>query len=282
MEKILREAIRVAKLAGLKIKELRENNEYDEHLKNGHELVTTADLVSDNIIKTELSKIFPEYKFISEESLLENNFIVKEPTWIVDPIDGTVGYANDHYQVAISIAFAVDNMVEVGVVHNPFLDETFYSIRGKGAFLNDHKIQVKNANILKNCVLGTGFPHNKENVNYIVETLRAVLPRIRDIRRLGSPALDICWVACGRLQGFYEEKLYPWDVAAAMLIAAEANATVGNYDLKNTIKLPACLNCYKVVVSSPGVFEELKTILTSVNENPISFKHHARSKDIEQ
>lgn len=264
MDKMLSEAIRVAKLAGLKIKELRENNGYDEYLKDGHELVTTADLISDRIIKTEISKVFPEHKFISEESDIEDSLIIKEPTWIIDPIDGTVGYANNHYQVAISIAFAIDNIVEVGVVHNPFLDETFYAVRGKGSFLNNHKIQFKSANTLKECVIGTGFPHNKENVDYIVETLRLILPRIRDIRRLGSPALDICWVACGRLQGFYEEKLFPWDVAAAKLIATEADATVGHYSLKNSSILPECLNSYKVIVSSPGVFEELKAILISV------------------
>lgn len=263
MEKILDEAIRAAKLAGQKIKELRENRGYKEYLKNGHELVTTADLISDNIIKTELSKAFPEHKFISEESALENGFTIKEPTWIIDPIDGTVGYVNDHYQVAISIAFAINDVVEVGVVHNPFLDETFYAVRGKGAFLNNKKIKVKPVNELKQCVIGTGFPHNKDNVDRIIETLRLILPKIRDIRRLGSPALDICWVACGRLQGFYEEKLFPWDVAAAKLIATEANATVGHYSLENNLNLQSCLNCYNVIVSSPDIFEELKVILTS-------------------
>jgi len=167
-------------------------------------------------------------------------------------------------QVAISIAFAIDNIVEVGVVHNPFLDETFYAVRGKGAFLNNHKIHIKNTNTLKECVIGTGFPHNKDNVDYIVETLRLILPRIRDLRRLGSPALDICWVACGRLQCYYEEKLFPWDVAAAKLIATEAKALVGNYSLESNSILPDCLNSYKVIVSSPGVFEELKAILVSV------------------
>lgn len=262
MEQILNEAIRVARIAGLKIKELRENGGYNEYLKNGHELVTTADLISDNIIKEEISKVFPSHKFISEESDIENNFIIKGPTWIIDPIDGTVGYANNHYQVAISIAFAINNIVEVGVVHNPFLDETFYAIKGKGAFLNNHRIHTKNVNTLKECVIATGFPHNKENIGHIIETLGAVLPQIRDIRRLGSPALDICWVACGRLQGFYEEKLFPWDVAAAKLIASEADANVGHYGIDNNAILPNCLNGYKVIVSSPGVYEELSELLS--------------------
>ncbi|MBL4938542.1 inositol monophosphatase [Clostridium sp. YIM B02515] len=264
MEKILSEATRVARLAGKRIKELRENSGYKEYLKNGHELVTTADLISEDIIKTELSKAFPEHKFISEESDTENSFMIKEPTWIIDPIDGTVGYANDHYQVAISIAFAVNNEVEVGVVHNPFLNETFYAVKGKGAFLNNHSIKFKPVKELKQCVIGTGFPHNKDNVDYIIKTLKSILPKIRDIRRIGSPALDICWVACGRLQGFYEEKLFPWDVAAAKLIATEADAIVGHYGLESNTELSSCLNGYKVIVSSPDVFQELKTILTSV------------------
>ena len=149
-------------------------------------------------------------------------------------------------------------------MHNPFLNETFYAVRGKGAFLNNHKIHIINTNTLKECVNGTGFPHNKDNVDYIVETLRLILPRIRELRRLGSPALDICWVACGRLQCYYEENLFPWDVAAAKLIATEAKASVGNYNLKNNSILPDCLHSYKVIVSSPGVFEELKAILVTV------------------
>lgn len=266
MDKILEEAIHVAKLAGIKIKELRENNAFEEHLKNGYELVTTADLISDKLIKTEILKMFPNHKIISEESDIKDSFIINAPTWIIDPIDGTVGYANNQYQVAISIAYAVNGRVEVGVVHNPFLNETFYAVRGKGAFLNDKKIQARSVDTLKKCVVGTGFPHNKRNVDYIIETLRAVLPKIRDLRRLGSPALDICWVACGRLQAYYEEKLFPWDVAAAKLIAAEALATIGYYCDENSLDLPDGLKCYKLIVSSPGVFNELKDTLMSVTE----------------
>lgn len=184
IERILNEAIRIAKLAGLKIKQLREHNEYDIFLKQGNELVTSADLASDKIIKSEISKTFPWHKFISEESDIENNFVIKEPAWIIDPIDGTVGYANDQYQVAISIAFAIDNEVKVGVAHNPFLGEAFYASKGGGSYLNGHKIRVKKINELKQAVIGTGVPHSKEDINYLIETLRAILPNIRDIRRL--------------------------------------------------------------------------------------------------
>ncbi len=144
------------------------------------------------------------------------------------------------------------------------MDETFYAVRGKGAYLNYKKIQVKSIEKLNQAVIGTGFPHNKENVDNLVETLRLVLPKIRDIRRLGSPALDICWVACGRLQGFYEEKLFPWDVAAAKLIASEANAIVGNYSIENNSVIYSCIDGHKLIVTSPGIFEELKAILISI------------------
>ena len=259
MEEILNQAVRIAKLAGNKIKELRESNQYSESLKYGYELVTTADVMSHEIIANEISKIFPNHNLISEES--ESNILsVLQPTWIVDPIDGTVGYANDQYQVAVSVAFGIDNFVKVGVVYNPFLNELFYASEGSGAYLNNKPIKVKDIKSLNQCVVGTGFPHNRINVSEDIELLKNVLPIVRDIRRLGSPALDICWVACGRLQGFYEGHLHPWDVAAAKLIAIEAGATVGHYKSDENI-ISECIDGNNIIVSSPGVFDELLGIL---------------------
>lgn len=116
LELIRQEAIRIAYLAGAKIKDLREKRQFQESLKDGYELVTTADLISNEIIKSEIQKMFPNHRFLSEEERENKDFSIQEPTWIVDPIDGTVGYANDQYQVPISIAFAVENKVRVGVV----------------------------------------------------------------------------------------------------------------------------------------------------------------------
>lgn len=260
MDEILNQAIRIAKLAGNKIKELRESNQYSESLKFGYELVTTADLISQEIISNEISKLYPGHNFISEESESNDLSIVK-PTWIVDPIDGTVGYANNQYQVAVSIAFAFDNIVKIGVVYNPFLDELFHAAEGFGAYLNNTPIKVKDVRSLSQCVVGTGFPHNRINVSEDIELLKNILPEVRDIRRLGSPALDICWVACGRLQGFYEGHLHPWDVAAAKRIAIEAGAAVGNYTSAK-YDIPDCINGYGVILSSPGVFDELLRALT--------------------
>ena len=260
METILNELIRIAKLAGAEIKELRETNSFSESVKDGYELVTTADLISNELIKTEITKIFPHHAILSEEDAITTNQSLQRPTWIIDPIDGTVGYANGHYQVAISIAYADEGKVKCGVVYNPFFDELFYACINTGAFLNDCKITVKDVSELKNCVIGTGFPHKKDNITEIINRLERVLPNIRDLRRLGSPALDICWVACGRMQGFYEGELHPWDVAAARLIAQEAGAKIGYYKKPDELT-PACINGNNIIVTSPEIFEELKQLL---------------------
>jgi len=262
MESIRIEAVRIAQLAGKKIKELRDTKNYQESLKNSYELVTTADLISNEIIKSEIKRLFPQHHLLSEEEAAQKDLSIEKPTWIVDPIDGTVGYANDHYQVAVSIAFAVENKVRVGVVYNPFLDELFYATEGHGAFLNNKPIKVKDVYYLKECVIGTGFPHKRDNIANIIEMLKNILPNVRDIRRLGSPALDICWVACGRMQGFYEEELSPWDVAAAKLIAVEAGASTGYYYVEENTYVPDCINGNCVIISSPKIFDEFRDKLT--------------------
>jgi len=263
MDMILSEAIRIVRLAGAKIKEIRETKSFSESVKNGFELVTTADLISNEIIKLEIIKSFPGHEILSEEDdscTNQINQLLQTPIWIIDPIDGTVGYANGHYQAAVSIAYADEGRVKYGAIYNPFLDELFYAAVNKGAFLNGNKITVKDESELSACVIGTGFPHKKDNVHEILNRLGRILPNIRDIRRLGSPALDICWVACGRMQGFYEGELAPWDIAAAKLIAKEAGARTGYYT-EPDCTIPNCINGNDVIISSPKIFDELRALL---------------------
>jgi myo-inositol-1(or 4)-monophosphatase len=137
----------------------------------------------------------------------------------------------------------------------------YYASENSGAYLNGNRICVKDVKDLKDCVIGTGFPHRKDDIQGIINRLGRVLPHIRDLRRLGSPALDICWVACGRMQGFYEGTLSPWDVAAAKLIAIEAGAKVGHFKKEDNYHVLECINGNNIVVSSPRVFDELKHIL---------------------
>ena len=260
MNYILDNAIRIARLAGEKIKEMRQAKSFTEQLKFGYELVTSADMASNDIIISEILKAYPEHRIISEESA-DHDFSINGTTWVVDPIDGTVGYANGHYHVSISIAFAQHGSVQVGVVYNPFLNEMFFAVKGQGAYLNEERIHVKEVTDLKQCVIATGFPHKKENIANITAFLTRLLPEIRDVRRMGSAALDYCWVACGRLQGYYEGSLSPWDTAAGRLIALEAGAVAGHYAVTKTPTLPDDIDGYNIIVASPGIFECMKEVL---------------------
>ena len=253
-------AIRLAKLAGERIKQMRADNTVSEQLKFGYELVTSADLAANDIIIGEILKAYPSHRIISEESV-NDGFDISTPTWIIDPIDGTVGYANHQYQVGVCIAFANGGRVLAGVVYNPFLDELFYAAKGTGAFLNGKPIQVKEVTELNQSVIATGFPHKKDNIPYIVSKLAAILPHIRDVRRMGSAALDACWVACGRVQGYYEGSLNPWDIAAAKLIAVEAGALTGHYAARTHTELADDLYGHNIIVASPGIYHQMKTIL---------------------
>lgn len=262
IEELLQETIRIAKLAGARIKELRDTNALTEDMKGGVELVTNADLISNDIIKAEILKLYPEHAFLSEEDT-DRNYDIGIPTWIIDPIDGTVNYANGHQMACISIAFAEGYKVRAGVVYNPFMDELFYAAENSGAFLNGRPIGVKDAAVLKTCLVATGFPYvrTKEDVQDIFARMERLLPNIGDFRRLGSAALDICWVACGRLQCYYEAHLSPWDAAAARIISKEAGAAVGYFKDPDD-EIPDTIRCNNLIISSPKVFEELKSLLT--------------------
>ncbi len=261
LDKLLQETIRIARLAGASIKKLREDDALTEDMKYGYELVTNADLISNEIIKSEVLKLYPDHLFLSEEDT-ERSYTLDKPTWIIDPIDGTVNYANGHQMAAISIAYASDYQVRVGVVYNPFMDELFYAAENSGAFLNGKKITVKDVSVLKTCLVATGFPYvkNKDVVHDIFIRMERLLPNIGDFRRLGSAALDICWVACGRLQGYYEGQLNAWDVAAARLIAKEAGAAIG-YFKEPEDESPDSIRSNNLIVSSPGIYESLKSLL---------------------
>jgi myo-inositol-1(or 4)-monophosphatase len=261
MDTLLKETIRIARLAGLKIKEMRDSGSLTEGLKDGVELVTNADLAAHDIIRNEILRLYPDHDILSEEDSVQGTHALLGSTWIVDPIDGTVNYANGHFMSAISIAYAENRKTRVGVVYNPFLDELFYAAENTGAFLNGHPIHVKDASRLNECLVATGFPYVRDTVPDIVRRLESVLPHVRDIRRLGSAALDICWVACGRLQGYYEASLHIWDAAAGLLIAKEAGAAIGQFKEDPENPLPVGLRSDNLIVTSPGVFDELKALL---------------------
>ncbi|MCC7264304.1 MAG: inositol monophosphatase [Candidatus Latescibacteria bacterium] len=260
---ILDFATDLARRAGALISAERERGGLTLSYKDGIELLTSADLKSDQLIRSELSAAFPGHRILSEESspTMPQEERNEGPLWIVDPIDGTVNFAYGQAAVAVSIAFAVDGVVQAGVVHSPFLQETYCGRRGAGATLNGLPLHTGDCAELGRALIGTGFPYERQERPPLVQRLARVLMHCRDFRRIGSAALDLCWVAAGRLDGFYET-LKPWDFAAACLIAREAGARTGHLGPVPR-GVPADLYGIDVVAAGPGIYDDLVALLCS-------------------
>jgi len=195
-------------------------------------LVTEYDLKSEQIIIEHIKEQYPDHLILAEESGGETKNY-KNYKWIIDPLDGTVNFAHNLPIFSISIALEYNNEIVVGVIYNPILKELFYATKGGGAFLNDIPITVSNNDNYKNSFLVTGFPYNVDKNPYsCVDTFVKVVLEGIPIRRLGSAALDLAYVACGRFDGFWEINLNPWDVAAGFLIVKESGGRVTTYNNK--------------------------------------------------
>ncbi|MFS8184742.1 inositol monophosphatase family protein [Pseudovibrio denitrificans] len=207
--------------AGQKIVQLRKSGTLKIREKNHCDPVTEADLASHQIIEAGLLRHFPNDLLISEEG--EQASSIENRCWIADPLDGTSNYLHGHDHVAVSLALYINGLPKLGVVHAPFTGETFSAIAGYGAFKNGKRLHVPHDRKYQFALIGTGFPHNRNCVPELLARLKPLLMEIGDIRRLASPALDVCWVVDGRLDGFID-RLKLWDIAAAGLIAIEAGA----------------------------------------------------------
>ncbi len=256
---ILDEAVAAVTRTGELIVAWSRQGSYEVRQKQGTELVTRADLRADEMIREHLVSKFPHHRFLSEEVPVEGNVDFSGPVWIIDPIDGTANYAHGHPYVSISAALAVDGEPCVGIVHAPFLQETYTAVRGAGAACNGSPIRVSNVSELHRALIGTGVPHDRSDLSPSIARIRRLLMECQDIRRAGSPALDISWVAAGRLDG-HCESLAPWDIAAAGLIATEAGAVRGNL-LPGNLSLPPALRGEEFIVATPGIFERLCELL---------------------
>lgn len=254
-----------AELAGRTIRSLRDEGKVDVSFKSEKDLVTNADLQAERVILDALRARFPNHAFLTEESFpgLRDPRDFHNPLWIIDPIDGTANYAHGLVHVAVSVAYAVAGEVQVGVVHAPFLGETFTAIRGGGAYLNGKPIHARSTSQLSHALVATGFPGWRGDVTESIAQLKAVLENCRDIRRDGSAALDICNIAAGRIDGYWES-VKPWDMAAAALIAREAGARVGTVRPRdNSIEIPSEIDGNDFFASAPNLFEALQKLLAS-------------------
>ena len=192
------------------------------------DMVTEMDRLAERLIVEHLLGVRPDDSVLAEEgSGREGSSAVR---WVIDPLDGTTDYLYGHPQYAVSIAAEVDGEVAVGVVAHPSLDEVFTAVKGGGAFVNGERITHSGHADLATALIATGFSYVAEQRARQAAVLGHVLPAVRDIRRHGAASLDLCWVACGRVDGYYEVGLQPWDVAAGVLVASEAGALVSGVD----------------------------------------------------
>jgi len=195
-------------------------------LKGPGDYVSQADKKAENIILTELQRARPDYSFLMEENgLIEG--ADSQHRFIVDPLDGTTNFLHGIPLFAVSIALERQGQLVAGLVYNPVLDELYTAERGGGAFLNDRRLRVAARRKLEDCVIGTGVPHlgDKHHGTYLVE-LRNVMGEVSGIRRLGAAALDLAHVASGRFDGFWENNLHSWDIAAGIVLVREAGGYV--------------------------------------------------------
>ena len=191
-------------------------------------IVTDVDKKSEDIIIKKILSCFPDHSILSEErSPIYSHSIYK---WIIDPIDGTSNFAHSFPFFSVSIALEKEGEVVMGVVYDPMRDELFYAQKGSGAYLNNRKIRVSKIKKLSKGFLATGFSYGKKGKVRNLTNFKNFLLQSLAVRRAGSAALDLCYVGCGRFDGFWELDLHPWDSAAGMLIVTESEGRVTKFD----------------------------------------------------
>ncbi len=193
-----------------------------------HNLVTTYDHLAEAAISKAVMKRFPSHGFVGEEAGHQKKGDI---VWIVDPLDGTVNFAHNVPVFCVSIGVAVEGKIACGVVYQPITNELFWAEAGHGSFLNGKPIRVSSQKKLENAYLATGFPYNvAQDPHHCIETFEKITRRGIPIRRLGSAAVDLSYVAAGRFDAYWEVSLQPWDLAAGLLIVEEAGGKVTRYD----------------------------------------------------
>ena len=228
---LLNVMIAAARKAGRALKrDFGEVEKLQVSLKGPANFVSAADRRAEETLYAELAKARPNYGFLGEEGG-ERAGADKTHRWIVDPLDGTTNFLHGIPQFAISIALEREQTVVAGLVYNPANDEIFIAERGKGAFLNDQRIRVANRKRLNDAVIACGLPHyGRPGFPLAHRETGALQQQVAGLRRFGAAALDLAWVAAGRLDGYWERNIKPWDVAAGLILVREAGGYVTDCD----------------------------------------------------
>ena len=232
MHPTLNIAVRAARNAGnIIVRALEHIDRLNVHSKSDNDFVTEVDRAAEQEIIRTIRKAFPKHGILAEESGTVSG---DEFVWIIDPLDGTTNYIHGFPQFAVSIALKHKQVLEQAVVYDPLRQELFTASRGRGAQLNDRRIRVTSRPGLAGALLGTGFPFKQQQyLDAYLATFKALFPTTSGIRRAGSASLDLAYVAAGRLDGFWEIGLKPWDMAAGALLIEEAGGFVCDFAGRN-------------------------------------------------
>lgn len=256
MHPILNIATIAAKSAGEYIaKQLENLDELHIEEKGRNDFVSEVDKTAESIIISTIHKYYPDHNIKAEESGVQSKGSDFE--WIIDPLDGTTNFLHGFPQFAVSIAVTEKGRLVHGVVYDPVKDELFSASRGQGAKMNNYRIRVSDRKTLTNSLLATGIPyHEFDYVEAYLESFKHFMLNTAGIRRPGSAALDLAYVACGRVDGYWEFNLKPWDIAAGALIVQEAGGLVT--DFKGGEKF---LDSGNIVAANPKILKEMAKVI---------------------
>jgi myo-inositol-1(or 4)-monophosphatase len=237
-------------------RDFREVEQLQVSVKGPGNFVSAADHRAEQILREELAKARPGYGFLGEEGGHQEG-PDKSHTWIVDPLDGTTNFLHGIPQFCVSIGLEREGTIVAGVIYNPIADELFIGERGKGAFLNDQRLRVAARRQLAEAVFACGLPHRgRGDLALFRKEFAVVQDKVAGLRRFGSAALDLAWVAAGRVDGYWERNLAPWDMAAGMLLVREAGGFVS--DVNGT---DAMMTSHSIVAGNDTMHQELLKLL---------------------
>ena len=225
--------------------------------KSPNDFVTEVDHKAEAIIIETLLGAYPGHGILAEESGRAHGAKDSEYVWIIDPLDGTTNFIHGFPVYSVSIALAFRGQVQQAVVYDPTRNDLYYASKGRGAFLNDKRLRVSKRIRLADCLIGTGFPFRKgDNFKRYMQMFELVLQSCAGLRRPGSAALDLCYVAAGYTDGFFETGLAPWDIAAGSLLVTEAGGLIGNFTGESNY-----LYQREVLAGNPKVYAQLVPLL---------------------
>lgn len=260
LHQLLEDAIAMARAAGdIQLSYFRGSSLDILTKQNDYDVVTRADKESERLVMSMIKEKYPDHGIISEES--GSDHAEREWRWVIDPLDGTTNYSQGLPVFCVSIAVEHGGEAVVGVVYAPYLGELFHAVKGQGAFLNGKEIHCSSKNEFPKAVLATGVPYDKlANPDNNIKEISRIAPLVRGIRRQGSAAIDLSYVAAGFFDGYWELNLNRWDVAAGSLIALESGAVVESIrDNRN----------HSLMAAAPGIAEDLRTLLFDLSPDTV-------------